>query len=106
MPFSTSSVRDGAARAGDASTRVYRIASRQPSWVMRLAVGAALAVMLAIILLLVIPALLVFLLVLGAAAIAQATADRVRSLFSGRPATRRDDRAGRRNVRVIEPRDV
>jgi len=105
MPFSTTSVRDGAARAGDASTRVYRVVSRQPSWVMRLAVGAGLLVFLGIVLLLVIPALVIFLVVLGAGALAQATADRVRSLFSGGGGDGME-RRGRKNVRVIEPRDV
>lgn len=81
------------------SGRAYQFAVRQPSWVARVAVFAALFVFVAVVALLVIPALLVGLAVF----VAMALVARVRAMFH-RLHSPNGALDGRRNVRVI-PRE-
>jgi len=87
-------IREHAARSGDGAVRFVTIVQRQPSWITRAALGAALLMFAAVVLLLVVPALLVAMVVFTALAVAHATVRSVRSLL-------RLDGDGRRNVRVI-----
>jgi len=76
--------------------RAYQFVVRQPSWVGRLAVGAAVLILAGVVILLVVPALVIGAVVfLGLAAVAK-----VRSWFGGLRAPN-GALDGRRNVRVI-----
>ena len=81
----------------DRSARVFTVVRTQPSWVTRVAFGAAMLVMLAVVFLLIVPAvvigLLVFLVAMGVAGVRR----RIAGLW--RPNGALD---GRKNVRVIE----
>jgi len=78
--------------------RVYGFVVRQPSWVARLAITAAILVLMAVVLLLIVPALLiggaVFLLLAGVA--------RTKAWLTGLRAPN-GALDGRRNVRVLPP---
>jgi len=85
-------------RVQERASRVYTFAASQPSWVTRIAAGAAALTLLAVffaLFLLIVPVVLIFLLVFLAAAGLASLRARLGRLFTGR------DDAGRRNVRVI-----
>lgn len=84
----------------DRSTRVFTVVREQPSWVTKIAIGAALLVTLAIIFLLVVPAVVIGLAVFAAASVIAGARRRIGGLW--RPNGALD---GRRNVRVITSRD-
>ncbi len=93
----------GHAQAGPDVAGVYRSATgaytyvmRQPSWVLRLALLAAGAVVLAVLAVIIIPALIVGLVVFAAGVLWA----RVRRWIGG-SRVRRNDASGRENVRVI-----
>ena len=83
----------------------YQRAASQPSWVWKIAVFAALAVLIVPVLMLVFGAVAAFLLVFLALGAAHRLGNWFSGLFEshGRPLSRGDD--GRRNVRVIRPED-
>lgn len=96
----TSTFRISAARGGPAAVGLLTFATRQPSWVAKLAVGAAMLVVLAITLLLIIPALVIGLVVFFAGALAAGIRGQIRQMLGG--GWRGD---GRRNVRVLARRE-
>ena len=82
--------------------RVFQYASRQPSWVMRLAVTVGLLVMLAVALVLIVPAVLIGIAVFVAASLINS----IKRLFTGAGGrTPTSPQEGRRNVRVRLPDD-
>ena len=83
----------------DRSARVFTVVRTQPSWVTKIAFGAALLVMLAVIFLLVVPAIVIGVVVFGVGMILAGIRRRVTGLW--RPNGALD---GRKNVRVIERR--
>lgn len=83
-------IRDRAADAG----RVFEVVQRQPSWVSRAALTAALVVFSGVVLLLVVPAVVIATAVFLVLAAASALAAWARGLLGLQ-------RSGRRNVRVI-----
>lgn len=80
----------------DRSTRVFTVVRSQPSWVTRVAFGAALMVLFTVIFVLVVPAVVIGLIVFGLGMLISG----IKRRFAG---LRRPGRAldGRRNVRVI-----
>lgn len=90
-------IREQAGRTGDGAARIYTVVRRQPSWIGRVALGAALLVVTGIVLLLVVPAVLVAAAIFVVLALASAAARSVRRMFGL-------DGTGRRNVRVITRR--
>ncbi len=82
------------------SSRVFSTVQAQPSWVTRLAFGAALIVLLAVILLLVVPALVIGLIVFSLGSLMAGVQRRFGKLRKPNGAF-----DGRRNVRVITRSD-
>ncbi len=89
--------REHAARSGADGIRLVSMVQRQPSWITRATVGAAILVFTGVVLLLVIPAMLVAAAVFGILSLAHAAVGSIRAAL-------RLDGAGRRNVRVITRR--
>jgi uncharacterized membrane protein HdeD (DUF308 family) len=89
-PFDNESTRAAWARA----TRHYETWRRQPTWVHRIVVGAIVLIVLGLTAILLVSSLVVGLVVAGVAALAMGGAALVRRIKG-------EDRAGRKNVRII-----
>jgi len=96
MMVMTSRWNDTVRTYADRSTRVFTVVRSQPSWVTRLAFGAAVLVLVAIVALIIVPAIVIGLAVFACGALLAGLRSRVRSLW--RPNGALD---GRKNVRVI-----
>ena len=99
----TSRMSESMGQAGGGAGRVFQYASRQPSWVMRLAVTVGLFAMLAVALVLIVPAVLIGIVVFVVASLVNSVKRLLTGGSSGR--TPSDSQAGRRNVRVRLPGD-
>jgi hypothetical protein len=91
-------IREHAARSGNGAARMVTVVQRQPSWVTKATVGAAMLVLAGVVLLLVIPATLAAAAVFGVLALGNAATRSMRAKlgFGGS--------GGRRNVRVVTRR--